>query len=76
MTKLNNYQPLNELWAFVSVDKDGNEGIISASIGIGTIPLVTGDKDVLPRLQNIAQQIAEQMQVEVRLNHYQKIDLA
>lgn len=40
-----NKAPLRALYAWVSVDKDGNEGICGAMIpGIGGIPLVTGDK--------------------------------
>lgn len=57
------------LYAFVSVDtEDGNEGLVAAPIGpVGCMPLVAADMKRLEQLTPIAQWVADQARIKIRL---------
>jgi hypothetical protein len=52
---------IRRLFAYVSVDADGNEGICASTIGRSGmfVTLVTGDPGLLPILEPAAKHIAE-----------------
>jgi predicted pyridoxine 5'-phosphate oxidase superfamily flavin-nucleotide-binding protein len=59
---------IDALWAFISVDKDGHEGVIAAPLGnMGTVPLVAADEARLQSLMPIARQICDALGTTVRL---------
>lgn len=45
---------INEIWAFVSRDDDGNEGVVGATMGGVFMPLIAADKDRLDSLRPLA----------------------
>ena len=68
------HHPKNELridaiWAFVSVDEDGNEGVIAASLpGLpGLTPLIAADERRLASIRTIAQMVVDTFGKPARL---------
>lgn len=54
-----NEQEITKLYAFLSVDERGNEGILGGPVGeLGYVPLITGNQRVL---NNIMLPLAKQM---------------
>lgn len=45
-----NLQPINELYAFMSIDDKGNEGIVGRLTPLGMMPMVFGYADMLLKL--------------------------
>ena len=62
---------VDELFAFTSVDEDGDEGILMAKMGNTTISLVFADLTRLPTFAPIAEQIAKDNGIEYKLKHFQ-----
>ena len=52
---------LNEMYAFVSVNEEGNEGILGMPSPHGVLPMFTADKKNLPKLMEGAQLFANSM---------------
>ena len=56
------------LWAFVSVDDEGKEGLCATTLpGLGLTPLIAADAARLARLTPIAQNIASASGKRIRL---------
>lgn len=53
-----NVKSVESLWAWLSVDEDGNEGICATMMAGNVCPLVTGDPDKVPMYQKLADSIA------------------
>lgn len=50
-----NKKPISNLWAFLSVDENGNEGICGARVADGEwFALVTAEQEMLPMLKELA----------------------
>jgi hypothetical protein len=65
-----NTQPINELWAILSVD-DGGEGIMSMQLPqLGTTPMVFGYRRVLDRVLPLAQQFAEKHGKQIKVARF------
>lgn len=47
--KNKNRHPINEVYAILSVDEDGNEGIVTMSIGDMVLPCVFGHKEMFEK---------------------------
>lgn len=60
---------IDEMFAFVSVDSDGDEGIIGYPYGDqgGTLPMVGADMDRMTSLVPMAVHVAQLFGVEVKL---------
>ena len=58
---------IDALYAFVSVDAAGNEGLCAAPMGGITMPLITADEARLPRLMSIAEHLANRSGLRLRL---------
>lgn len=54
-----NYLVVEKVTCFVSVDKDGNEGIMGANTEMGFIPLIGADEERIKSLYPIAKQISK-----------------
>ena len=67
-----NAKPITELWAWVSVDEDGNEGIIAAPIvpGMGTTPLVFSKRELTMRFESHARDATRLFGKTARLVHF------
>lgn len=65
---------IDELYCYVSVDaQDGNEGLVGAPIGpIGCMPLVAADKARLSQLTPLAEELAKQFNIKIRLVKFSK----
>ena len=51
---------INKIWAFLSVDDDGNEGVIAAPIpGFASVPLIAADEARLASLTPLAETLAK-----------------
>lgn len=49
-----NLKPIDTLWAIISRDESGNEGIVAAQMGMNMVPFITGDKKVLNLMREAA----------------------
>jgi len=55
-----NHMKIKELHAFVSVDDQENEGIIAGEfLGLGKLPLVTGDVKIIPLFTPLAERVRD-----------------
>ena len=52
---------IEHLWAFLSIDKDGDEAVCAAKMGDTWMPLVAADEKRLDQLRPIAEQVARQI---------------
>jgi len=68
---------IDEIWAFVSVDEHGNEGIMAAPLidGVMSMPLIAADAARLTSLMPVAQQMADMFGREVRLVKFSTRDI-
>jgi hypothetical protein len=54
-----NSAPIDELYAYISIDELGHEGILAQVIpGVGVAPFVTGSKSVLDKMRPFARAAA------------------
>lgn len=53
-----NEEPITMLWAFLSVDDQGREGICGAQIGDQHYPMITAEKNVLDMMRTTAKHLA------------------
>lgn len=65
---------IDSLYAYVSVDhEDGNEGLCGAPVGpVGCMPLIAADEKRLEQLTPIAEQMARQFKMKIRLVKFTK----
>lgn len=63
-----NAEPITALWAYISVDRDGNEGICAAGIaGFGMTQLIFGYERVARKFLPFAEDAANQTGKTVKL---------
>lgn len=62
-----NDKPIPELWAFLSIDPDGTEGIVAHLGSNGWLPLVTGDEANLAAMRMMAREAASLSGRRIRL---------
>lgn len=62
-----NYLKITEMWAFVSVDEAGNEGIIGFKNGDTWMPLVGADSARIAELRPIANKMARYTGMTIKL---------
>jgi hypothetical protein len=64
-----NRQPVTELWAYLSVDENGNEGLCAVPMpGFGTVQLVFGyERTAMTVGMQLAQQMAGMTKKKIRL---------
>ena len=63
----------DELFAFVAVDKDGNEGIVMATNRGDSIPLVTSNLETVKVFVPLASHIAKTQQINIKLYHFKRL---
>ena len=63
----------DELFAFVAVDKDGNEGVVMATKGGDSIPLVTSNLETVIDFVPLAAHIAAAQKINIKLYHYKRL---
>ncbi len=62
-----NERPITELWAYLSVDEAGNEGLCGMPMMGATVPMVFGYERVARKLMPVAEQIAAMSGNTIRL---------
>lgn len=62
---------VDELFAFIAVDDDGDEGVMAALMGDTMMPLVFADLTRLPTFAPIADNIAKAAGIDYKLKHFQ-----
>lgn len=69
LTPPNTMPRINGVWAYLSVDADGNEGVCAAPIGPGgmCVPLIAADEERLKSITPIAEQIARITGMTIKL---------
>jgi hypothetical protein len=68
-----NAAKIERLYAFLSVDADGNNGIVAEILpGLGSTPLVTGSRKAAHGLIPLAQKIAERTGKKVGLYVFER----
>ena len=58
---------IDRMWAFLSVDHDGEEGVCAASINGVMMPLIASDQRRVDQLTPIAEDIARNAGIKIRL---------
>ena len=59
---------IQHIWAFVSVDpRDGDEGVCACNLGGQWMPLIAADEKRLKDLRPMAEQIARETKVDIKL---------
>jgi len=59
---------IDSIWAFISVDEDGNEGVCAAPIqGLGPVPMIAADERRLKSLIPIAEHLAKHSGMTIKL---------
>lgn len=58
---------INEIFAFVSVDNNGNEGVCGFSTPEGMMPLIAADPERVESLRVIAKQLAGMTDKKIQL---------
>ena len=68
-----NHMPrIDAIWAFLSVDEDGSEGVIAAPIAGMTVPLIAADEKRLASLRPIAASIARMTKKAIVLVRFER----
>ncbi len=62
---------VDELFAFIAVDDDGDEGIMAAMMGDTMMPLIFADLARLPAFAPVADNIAKAAGKDYKLKHFQ-----
>jgi uncharacterized Zn finger protein (UPF0148 family) len=63
-----NFNKLNEMFAFVSVDQDGNEGVITMrGPNNMALPMVTSESSLVDKLKPKAKEIEKSIKMKVKL---------
>ena len=65
--KPKNETPINELYAVLSVDNDGCEGIVSAITPMGAMPMVFSNKRMLDITKEKMKEISSDAGVKLRI---------
>lgn len=66
--KTTNYMKIDEIYAFLSIDEKGNEGVCSAQMPSGNwLPMLAADMARVNDLRNIAEHISKQSGLKIRL---------
>lgn len=63
----------DELFAFVTEDDEGNEGIVMATMDGNNIPLVTAGLEQVKTYIPLASNIAKHNKINIKLYHYKRI---
>ena len=62
-----NYLVVETVTCFVSVDEEGNEGIMGANLGIGWMPFIGADEEKISQLYPIAKDLSERYKVPFKV---------
>jgi hypothetical protein len=63
-----NESPVTEMFAFLSIDPRGNEGVVATGIdGIGVYPLVFSKKRLVEKMEPMVIELAKEKKVVIRL---------
>lgn len=63
-----NHLRIDAVWAFVSVDENGDEGLVAAPLpGFGLTPLIAADEKRLNSLIPLAESIAAKTKMTIKL---------
>jgi hypothetical protein len=65
---------IEQLYAFISTDEFGSEGVIGFATNGVFMPLVGADMDRVESLRPIAQHVANQTQKQVRLCRFHQLE--
>jgi hypothetical protein len=68
----NTMPEIGAIWAFLSVDNDGNEGVCACRIGGVIVPLVAADEARLIALREQAEYLAAQSERKIMLVKFSK----
>lgn len=55
------------VWAFISQDEKGNEGVIGAQLGGVMMPMVCADMERMEQLRPIAKKMAKETRKKIKL---------
>ena len=62
---------VDEIFAFIAVDDDGDEGVMAAKMGDTMMPLIFADLTRLPTFAPVADNIAKAAGKDYKLKHFQ-----
>jgi hypothetical protein len=70
-----NYLRINEIYAFCSIDKDGNEGVVGMQIAGSWMPFVCADVARVDSLRPHAVKIAKASNMKIRLKKFSTVEV-
>lgn len=62
-----NHLKIDEMWAFISVDQDGNEGVCAFQSGSMMVPMVAADIERVKDFEPIAKRLAKVSPYPIKL---------
>jgi len=66
---------ITDLWVFVGIDEDGDEGVMAmATPGMGAMPMIASDEKRRAQLEPLAKQAAEMKGATYECRHFVKAD--
>lgn len=66
---------INEMFAFVAINDEGDEGLMSMQTERGQLPLVGADMERIDLLRPLAQKFAKDCETEVRLMKFSQMEV-
>ena len=70
-----NQEVMDEIYAVISHDEKGNEGIVSMMTPMGGMPMVFGHVKMLESVKEVMKQIAKESKQTLRIYKYKKAEL-
>lgn len=64
---------ITELWAFISLAPDGDEGVCCFSAGPMVYPMVAADQERVDQLRPIAQRLANESGTKIQLRRFRNL---
>lgn len=61
---------IDNIYAFICTDKDGNEGIIGHRVGGTMMPFVMADVERIKQLRPIAEEISKEYKTKITLSKF------
>lgn len=72
---IKNTQPIEELYAFISIDEDDNEGITNFHVNGQSYPMVFGYKSMCDKFKPLVKDMSTKHNKTVRLIKFKKVEV-
>jgi len=70
-----NEAPIKHIWAFISIDGEGNKGICAMELNNQFFPMVTSRERLLPLMEEDAKKIADVSYKKIKLVKFSNVEV-